>query len=281
MKLTSTSLATFRTCQRKFYFEQVLGRGGDESVHTHAGACLAKALETSRRAFFERGDNAAQARDEAELELHKAWGDPLRYAGETKNLHRVSQAIDKYFIDFPLDQDYRCVAIEKYFEAPLAGITYAGRADAIIEKGGLLWILDDKTTGSSLDSKWKAQWMRRAQFSAYCWGMSQIGLQVAGCLVRGISIQKSRISTLEITVPRPSFLIDEWLLTASKECETILARNDGDFLEYPLYSPSFDNCHNDYGKPCRFFDSCQTADPEAQVMLMPVSRYDPETRTRT
>lgn len=51
--LSSTLLSSYKSCPRKFFLEHCMNwKPKDPSVHLHAGACFAKALEVSRTAFY-------------------------------------------------------------------------------------------------------------------------------------------------------------------------------------------------------------------------------------
>ena len=67
----------------------------------------------------------------------------------------------------------------------------AGRALRFGQMGEGLYIEDDKTT-SQLGSSWGAQWDMRSQFTGYAWAARQSGLPIAGIIVRGISILKTK-----------------------------------------------------------------------------------------
>lgn len=173
----NSMLKTMRQCERLFYNKYIQGYADGESVHLHAGKCLAGALESARVQYWDSMGRFYRDSDEAILAgatvLMRLWGDPLLYADETKNLRNVMRAYEEYWIQWPLDdtkiarhEETGQLLVECHFNEPFDDRYghYCGTPDTVIEYGGGLWLLDEKTTGGSFTSTWISQWKREGQF---------------------------------------------------------------------------------------------------------------------
>lgn len=262
MRYHSSSMETYERCQRKFYLQSTIPRAEGGSVHLVAGAAFAKSLEAARKAFYVDGQDTAYASASAHQSLTDAWGaDKMAHAGTAKNIGAMLRALDKYLGHFPLTHDEYVpvvvatsdVMIESKLRATLPnGEPYDGTPDMICEYGGLLWCLDDKTTGGRLDDTWRNSWLRRGQFLGYAWlAKQQYGIDVAGTIVRGVSVSRSAISVAETFVPTPQHLIEEWLAATVARIEEQKRKK-----EYADYLPSMGVSCNAYNSPCEFLDRC-------------------------
>lgn len=267
MRYHSSSMETYERCQRKFYLQSQIPRAdGSASFHLVAGSAFAKALEAARKAFYVDGADAGECHMLARETMLEAWGqDKMLHADTPKNLPTMLKALDKYLKHFPFTQDeylpamladwsgIYSPAIEHKMRATLPnGEPYDGTPDMICEYGGLLWCLDDKTTGGRLDDQWRQSWLRRGQFLGYAWlAKEQYGIDVAGTIVRGVSVSRSAISVAETFVPTPQHLIDEWLSSTVARIEEQKRKK-----EYADYLPSMGVSCNAYNSPCEFLDKC-------------------------
>lgn len=283
----STMLSTYRSCPRKFFFQYVLkAKGDDESVHLHAGAAWADAMEATRLAFFDQGCSAGTAEDIGLAVLKDSWSDPLKYASETKNLKRMTEAFEYYHTQaFPLEDEHAVPAraesgelmVEHGFSVPLGvchpdgqPFIFVGRADCVVQYAGGLWLLDDKTTGGSLGSNWSAQWARRAQFSGYVWALREEGVRIDGVLVRGLAIQKTQFKHQEVISPRAQHQIAEWLEQTTHCLEDIKSQ----FGTMQWRASLGESC-TDYGKECAYMQACLSPHMRDVVDAMPKARWDP------
>jgi PD-(D/E)XK nuclease superfamily len=287
--LDSTMLSTYRSCPRKFWAQYVVNaRGEDESVHLHAGAAWADAMEATRIAFFQYGETASSAEDTGKAVLRESWGDPLKFAAETKNLKRMTEAFDYYHTQgFPLEDEHAPPAsiggklmVECSFAVPLGlrhpsgeEFIFVGRADCIVQHAGGLWLLDDKTTGGSLGSNWESQWKRRGQFSGYVWALRQQGIDIDGVLVRGLAIQKTQFKHQEVVSPRHEFQVDEWVEQTALNVADMIEQWTSDRWRASLG----ESCTN-YGKECAFMSACLSPHMRDSILAMPRARWNPTTR---
>ena len=211
--LDSTIIGAFRSCPQKAnlaYIEHWKPRA--TSIHLHAGACYARGLEVTRRAFFEDGLPSEDSIALGMQALITAWGDYEAPEGSTKTLERTAGAFEYYFSVYPLETDKATPyllpsgkrAIEFSFAEPLSinnpqtgePLLYCGRTDQIVDFASGVYLHDDKTT-SQLGASWSKQWDLRSQFTGYCWAAAKADIPVNGVLIRGVSILKTKYDTAQ------------------------------------------------------------------------------------
>ena len=289
--IDSTMLSTYRSCPRKFWAQYVVNaKGEDESVHLHAGAAWASAMEATRLAYFDQGASAGTAEDIGKAVLASEWGDPLQFASETKNLRRMTEAFDYYHEQaFPLEDEHAPpekiggqLMVECSFAVPLGlrhpdgeEFIFVGRADCVVQHAGGLWLLDDKTTGGRLGSNWESQWKRRGQFSGYVWALRQQGIDIDGVLVRGIAIQKTQFKHQEVVSPRADHQVDEWLEQTHMNLKDICHQ-----FEYDNWRASLGESCTNYGKECAYMDACLAPNTRDVIEAMPRVRWNPQLRVQ-
>lgn len=109
LNIDSTMVSAFRSCPRKFYHEFVLGlRPTTFSIHLHAGARFAEALEHVYRRVWEHDETLDQALQFAYGHFLVAWGDhdPPEWKGQTKSKDRIWDAVLGYFNEWPPRADH-------------------------------------------------------------------------------------------------------------------------------------------------------------------------------
>lgn len=268
----STMLATFRSCPQKF-FRQYLQhwKPREESVHLVAGGAFASGIEAARRAFYERGQSREDAQAAGLQALIEHYGDFECPDDSAKSLMRMCGALEFYFENYPLGEDgMEPVAfaggrrgIEFSFAQPLPfthpvsgdPILYTGRADMIAEFAGGVYVVDEKTT-SSLGASWARQWEMRAQFTGYSWACRENGIDVAGTIIRGVSILKTKYDTQQAITYRAPHEIDRWLEQTLRDLARMKQMWSDGWWDYAL-----DHACAEYGG-CALQRVCKSADPE-------------------
>lgn len=224
--IDSSMMASFKSCEQlfyKIYIQQWKSKG--EKVDLHAGKAYAAGLEASRRAFYEEGLPADMAVARGLQVLTRAYGDYECPSDSPKSLERMLGAFEYYFDFYPLTMNtgYPIMlpggkrAIEVSFAHPLPinhpetdePLLICGRGDMICNYAGAEYGEDDKTT-KSLGPTWSRQWDMRSQFIGYTWGFRLAGFPIAGFLVRGVSILKTKYDTAEAICNFSDFEIDRW-----------------------------------------------------------------------
>lgn len=291
--IDSTMIAAL-SCSRRFDFayQQNYIPDARKNIHLMAGGAFAKGLEVMRLAWHQKQfgmpqwglDDAGNdsiiststlviARPDDALEVGLAflmhYYDESIEHGTAKTLDRMCGALEFYAQAFPLDDpEYGTVCdiagrpgIEWNFCVPLPvthpdtglPLLYAGRLDAVLDVYAGRYLVDDKTT-SSLGASWPNQWDMRGQFTGYAWGASQLGLQIDGSLVRGISILKTKYDSAQAIVHQPAWKIAEWLEATCMKLEAQIA-----LYRAGKSIAAFGEACNEYGQ-CEFKQVCMVHD---------------------
>lgn len=291
--IDSTMLKTFRACRRKFLLEYLLHwKTRSPSIHLHAGQAFASALEATRRAFWEQGLDAETALGRGAAALITAYGTFEEPHDTAKTLPRMLGALEYYFSRWPLESDpvkpYNWApnkyAIEFSFASPLPfhhpvtgePLIYTGRSDFIGEMDGALYIVDDKTT-SSLGASWMHQWDLRSQFTGYTWAARDVSaIPVQGCMVRGVSILKTKYDTAEVITYRPEWMVERWLTQVQHDLTQMVECWESGYFDYNL-----DEECNSYGG-CSFKRVCLSDHPQEWLDADFEKRvWDPLSRVET
>jgi hypothetical protein len=287
----STMLSDWRACHQRFMRAHLQDwKPSGTSIHLHAGASYAAGLEAARRAFFVDGRSESESESAGLRALLAHYGD-FDSGGHAKSADRMAEALVFYFDKYPLASDPKVPhifpdgkrGIEFSFATPLPyahpvtglPLIYSGRADMVCDYLEGVWILDDKTA-SSLGNQWLAQWKMRSQFTSYCWAAREAGFSVAGVIVRGVSILKTKYDTLESLEPRPNWVIDRWLTQVIHDLTDMERCWNAGYWDWNL-----DHACADYGG-CDFVDVCTSQDAEAWLRVGFERRHwNPLTRTET
>jgi len=197
------------------------------NIHLHAGGALASAFEVVRRAFYQLGTEPAEAMRRGLETLITKYGDikpPPAKSGD-KSVDTCIRALDSYFTQYPLAHSGMVpyvapngqamlefsFAIPTEIKHPVTGnpILYGGRSDMVGVQHEALWVVDEKTTGS-LGEQWMNQWQLDSQPTGYIYAAHQHGLPVAGAIMRGIGMLKTKITHAECIVHRGQWQLDRW-----------------------------------------------------------------------
>lgn len=327
----NTMIAEWRLCPHRFFRRHiqglrpaVMGEPGEPlapppiSIHLHFGGALARGIEIVRWAWYDTHDeDAALARGAAALVAR--WDSapvppPRSRSEEIKTLSACLMALAGYFREWPLDDPMQEVWdgggkpwVEFSGAAPIAGtrhpvtsnpIVYSGRFDAVISRFGVLYGLDDKSTGSAVHSEqWRSQWRLRSQFTGYCWLAGEYGYKMNHFLVHGIQVLKTMCNYAEALTERPGYMIRQWHAQLVEDVNTMLFQyqNLGHAIDAqdllgaagPGTAPAFrrdlsDSCHA-FGRACDYLeDLCAQPNPEEWVdKRYVVARWNPLERTET
>lgn len=235
--LDSTMIASW-ACPQKFAWSYVnrYGGAGGKSIHLIAGQAYAKGLEVARKAYAV-GKSPNECLLLGTTALIEAYGaDTVCPPDSAKSLDRMVGALEFYFDRYPLDSDPARIAtiggvpaVEWSFAIPLPfrhpdtgePILYTGRTDMLCDFAGGLYGLDDKTT-SALGPSWSRQWELRSQFTGYAWAARELGVRLAGMIVRGVSILKTKYDTAQAIVNQPDWKIERWVKHRDRVVATMI-----------------------------------------------------------
>ena len=203
--------------------------------------------------------------------LIAAYGDFECPPDSAKSLERTAGALEFYFDRYPLGADGMLpihlpngksgiefsFANPLEFRHPISGdpILYTGRADLICHFADDVWILDDKTT-TSLGASWANQWELRSQFTGYAWSAKQQGLEAAGCLVRGVSILKTKYDTQQVMTYRTEHEMERWYKQVHRDLQRMLNCWEEGWWDYSL-----DSACTEYGG-CSLTRICKSQSPD-------------------
>lgn len=268
----STMLAAFRSCKHKMFRQYVQHwKPKAESVHLVAGGAFAKGIEVARRAFWEDGHSPEDAEALGLQALITDYGDFQCPPDSAKSLERTAGALEFYFSNYPLGGDGAEPVtfangrrgIEFSFAEPLPilhptlgqPILYTGRADAIQDFAGGVYVFDEKTT-SQLGASWSRQWELRSQFTGYAWASRENGIPVDGCIVRGVSILKTKYDTQQAITYRPQWEVDRWFAQTCRDVHAMIRCWEEGYWDFNL-----DHACAEYGG-CNLSQICKSNDPE-------------------
>lgn len=283
----STMQTDAASCWRKFYYGRILGLANPgANIHLNAGGAYAKGLEVYRKEYYSGNSDFERARALGMLALIREYGDPDFDVSETKQWHRVAEAYLSYIHHWGANTDYLVPAkldgvnpsVEFSFAIPLEvrnpqtgdPLIFSGRADFVGDFNSMRFIVDDKTT-SQLGASWSQQWDLRAQFTAYCWAAGVHKIDVAGAIIRGTAILKTKINHAEAIVYRPQWMIDAWHERMLERTQEMRVR----FIDgaWPQNGQENGSC-SEYGG-CPFQRLCLSNKPEDWYSTYVVSRWNP------
>lgn len=252
----------------------------EPSVHLHAGGAFASGLEKGWRAMYEKGMGEDEARREALAEIIRFYGPvifPPTRNGD-KSLENVIRAFDSYMSHYggffgdavkPFVTETGRAMVEFTFSLPTEvkhpttgmPILYVGRADRIGIRDDAMFVTDEKTA-SQLGEQWANNWILDSQFTGYIAAAKSHGYPIAGALVRGVGLLKTKITHAEAIVHRSEWEIDRWWTQLQKDIRRIVRAWEEDEWSFAL---SKDAC-NAYGG-CPMLMLCSSPNPEQYIPI--------------
>lgn len=249
------------------------------SIHLHAGGAFAAGLESARRSFYERGNTESVARRDGLQALMEFYGNveaPITKSGD-KSLENVIRAFDSYMERYKLGVDpirphiaangkamvEFGFTLETQIKHPETGnpILYGGRADMIGEMAGSLWVTDEKTA-SQLGEQWEKNWALDSQFTGYIVAAQMHGYPVAGALIRGVGLLKTKITHSEAHVHRSPEIIERWWQQLHRDLKRMIASWEEGYWDYALDKKT---C-NAFGG-CGYLILCTSNDPDSYIPI--------------
>jgi hypothetical protein len=232
--LDNTIISTYAHCQRQSYWNYFQDlHEKRKSIHLHAGGAFADAAEKFRMSYYygEHKGDYTKALHAGFIALTKFYGyDPERDMDEktidsNKSFEGMANAYFSYWAHWhpatdrvqPLVGVDGKPSVETSFALPLDvchpvtgdPILLHGRYDLLGTLGGSIYVVDEKTT-KQLGPSWGKQWDMRSQFTGYCLGAMGHDRHVAGAIIRGTAILKTKITHAEVIVYRPQIMLDNW-----------------------------------------------------------------------
>ena len=293
MAFDSTMLGAFRSCPHKYYREYFQHwKRIEESPDLVAGKAFAAGVDAARKAYYnDKIEDTDACIGVGVQALIREWGSYEPPADHVKSLDRMIGALDEYFQHYgfitdhiqPLMQDGKA-AVEFSFALPIPGTThpttgdpilYTGRFDMLGLYNNAIFGIDEKTT-KQLGASWYKNWTLRSQFTGYCWAAKEYGYPVAGFIVRGISILKTKYGHAESIQYRPDWFIDQWLEQVRRDINRMITCWEEGYWDFNL-----DTACTHYGG-CVFTEVCTNPKPD-EVLVRDFQKriWDPMEREET
>lgn len=300
--IDSSTLTAFKTCHFLAAAKYLGQRTSPNSlgIHLHAGGAFADLMEQTRTLVYGKAQMSVEdALQACYLRFVKRWGDIDPPAGVYKDFINVWSAVEYYWQVYHPDRDDLKPliqmhddepAVEFRFSVPLPiahpdtgdPLLYSGRIDMLGERNGLLYAVDDKTTGAMGD-KWAAQWKMRWQFLAYLWALRELGYNPAGFLVRGLCIQQTQFKHMEVPVAFHQRTFDLWHMNMLHQLESLVAAYQHSKSLWPdpscwqVWGRAFGQCC----EHCEMIEPCTADDPWDVLDSWPVRFWNPTLKDPT
>lgn len=270
-----TSMASFMTCRRKYYYRMVRGLAGKvpqtapdfgKAIHKgldswYGDKDVEKAVKVFRENFTEQEDDGKRTFKMGEWIL--------------KNYHNAYQ-----------DQPFKVLQTEKEFCIPLGnGNNLIGRIDKIIEWDGVTWVMDHKTT-SQLGPQFMKMHTPNLQFDGYTWAAHRMGYtNCQGVLVDAILVAKGLLDSTSKAKLSP--LARDFAVRTNEDMGEYVKnvwaiQKDINMCEMEdVWTPNFDACTY-YGE-CPYRRVCkEPVDLRERVIEMDyvVDRWDPREKEK-
>lgn len=231
----STSLGYFKTCPRLYYYQMIEGwTGKDESIHLRFGIEYHLALQDYDDAKAEGKNHAEATHYAVERALLRTYGwdvDITEKPGDAKNRKSLIMAVvwylEKYRVDAAetviLDSGKPATELSFKFEldwGPQMGQPYllCGHLDRVVKYSDELFVMDRKTTTSTLGSYYFSQFHPNNQMSLYSFASQVVldspikGVMIDACQLvpAGVKVDARVEFQRGITYRTPAMLT-EWL----------------------------------------------------------------------
>lgn len=292
MSVDSTMRSAFVSCPQSYYrtyFQH--WKPITESVDLLAGGAFAGGIEVARKAFHALKKTTEESTALGCQEIIRLYGNFEPPHNHVKSLDRMVGALDEYFTQYGYATDHiqpliqnGTPAVEFSFALPIPGtshpdtgepILYTGRYDMLGLYNDALFVIDEKTT-KSLGATWFKNWTMRSQITGYCWAAKEFGYPVAGAIIRGISILKTKYGHAESIQYRPDWIIKRWLLQLARDVNRMT-----ECWKTSTWDYSLDTACTNYGG-CKLMEVCSSNTPDKLLEINFQRKvWDPLTRTET
>jgi len=295
----STSLGYFKECPRKYYYTMIEGwRSGASSsnVHFEFGGLYHSMLELYDHERANGFSHDTAQRTMLLTVLMKTWqhdldsesmpipgtGKPVDWSHNLKtreNLIRSLVWYTEHFVDDPaktviLDNGKPAVELSFRFDAG-DGILLCGHLDRVVEWNGSNFVMDRKTTTSTISSYYFNQYTPDNQMSLY----SMAGRIILNSPVRGVILDAVQIAVgftrfERGMVYRTDEQLEEWLRDAKTYIHRAQDMGEASQIDGSAAFPMNDKSCHQYGG-CPFRDICGSDPRVRQTFLESNFRRDP------
>lgn len=230
--LDSSKIQTFMDCPRRYFYEYVLAwRPDAPNNHLIFGDAWHKALEILMLGNYS-DESLVQAMQEFETTYRARLPEGTDEIFAPKTPANAFKALVEYCSHYPGDKQEHILHTEiggRVAIGPNRFITF--RCDAILEKNGIVFAREHKTTGRSFSQLWSDQWELSFQVGTYSFALHCLFPEVQSCAVEvnGTAFLKTKISFLRVPVYKGPSNLNTWLFTANHYFDRI--QDEHHFLE--------------------------------------------------
>lgn len=258
----ATSLDASQRCLRYYYYALILGiTPKHKSVHLIFGGIYASALETfyKLRAAGESYDNALNSvvRQALTTSWDKENNVPLVFDSTVKTRANLIRTLVWYLEEFGDEDDSNTKtyhlengqpAVELSFTVELSeDILYCGHLDRVVDQGGALFVLDQKTTASTISPFFFSSFKPSNQMSGYSYaGQIILKSPISGVIIDAAQIMATATRFERGVTTRTKDEIEEWRVGAIESIK--VAQH---FTEKNLFPMNPNSCGNYGGCPYR------------------------------
>lgn len=228
--IDSHSLGEFKTCPRRYYYSILLGyQPPAESVHLTFGIMLHVAIEQYwKRRLTLLEDHETALPEIVKLIMNLTWDKklnrPWQSDHKTKNRFTLIRTI-VWYLDRFQDDPIRVLTVgskpavelpfEIYsgYESQITGEHFilCGRIDRLGELNGNRYVIDVKSTASTISPHWYSSFTPDNQFTIYCIASKEYyDTETAGLIVDGCQIAQSFSAFHRELVNRSESQLEEW-----------------------------------------------------------------------
>lgn len=281
----STSLITYKTCPRKYYYSIALGyRGKSDNPHLKFGTLMHHAMECFDHARVDKGlsvpllistlrEVMTLAGKYDENRVWRAW----KSDHKAKNLESLIRTIIYYYYQYERDSVQVIklangkAAVELPFRLQLpklingVSVQYCGHMDQLNEFGLGVYFMDRKTTGSYLSPNFYDQFKMSLQMTGYYTAAKIVyKVEARGGIIDAMSIGEGYTRFGRGPVNRTESQIEEFL----EDCdftftEAMQRAEEGKEKSFPMNQTA---CHL-YNSPCAFVPLCSRT-PEVRERFL-------------
>lgn len=271
--LDSTSLGFAKTCLRKYKYTIIDGyRRKNESVHLTWGAEFASALEFYHKRIAEAvsHDDALDKTVQSLFEKTVDWKPDHPKKNKETLFRSVIWYLDAYKDDpaktYILQNGKPAVELSFKLELPweaAPGQNYilCGHMDKIVDYGGDIMVMDQKSTGGGIGAYYFNQFNPNGQMSGYTLaGRMIFDIPIAGVIIDAVQVMVGYTDFARGFTMRTQAQLDEWLVDTKHWTEILKFAVEHDY--WPMNESS---CHMYDG--CTFRDICSQTPAVRQVYL--------------
>ena len=276
----ATSISAYEKCPRYYQLRHIEGwQRPQRNAHLLFGGVYASALEHYAK-YIALGQSHDDALREVFTEaLIATWidGAPWQSDHNAKTRETLLRSIVWYLEEFLTDPAPVVLladgkpAVELSFSVPFSSdYMYCGHIDKLVEYGGNKFIMDQKTTGTTISPYYFKNYSPDIQMSGYTWaGSIMFDLPVSGVIIDAaqIAVGFTRFARGFINLPRP--LLDEWYENTLSTIEDARRSHEADH-----YRMTRTSCGNFGG--CDFRSVCSRIPEHRQRVLQ--SEYERQPR---